>query len=1182
MYKVILFNHGQTAANGKVLLDTSSGENPGLTQAVVETKLNEAGSFNYSIIPTHPLYNMTSPLKVYVSVEEDGTEIFYGRILSVQTNPLTKIKSVTCEGALAFLLDCELAKDSDDWESTAANYFKYCINKYNEGIQNDANRLLKIGTINVDGSSETHSYNNGSFTQIQSVMKSQLLNAHDGFFRIRRQNSTGDHYIDWVKQVGASNPQQIAITQNVISQNNTESGEDIFSVMRPVGNDDLTLSDSGGLIPVSQSMIDDYGHIIRTVTFDAKDANTLRTKATEYIEKIKNRLTITGDISFVDFHFLDGSSTKVHVGDVFTNIEGYEGTKLTAESVSRNLLDAGKDKLSIKNDKDLMNSAAASGANSSNATGVKAGRKASSGSAHMHKFYHETQTDASLAAKNLFISAEEKIETRAKLVETYADGIDERLSDEVGKVKINTDNLQKEWTTYKGTEIYKNKEHIDQVCGLYQIEEYTDPATGKTVKRLVVQEGSALYQTYNGVIVGVYDNYNLTGGMMVQKINNESHTTLRGDLVSIEGQTTINDVITINESGQAIFGRTVAVGNSESGFTQINGPKVTANTLAVRENGSLDFTIGHGESASAMSLTGSILGTMIKTFEINGNVLTLTRFNGVVEDFSKATSLSGTWSGSTLTVTASPQNETYQVRFGGSYAANRTNLEVHSAGTISIKIDSVGAKMLAIPVNVQRLTGSQSAPETVYTTTINVAHGGLLTGLEATENKRYNLADDPDHIGYSYVDVNVTPTLSGTWADGALSVTSNPRGNTYKVQFGGSYAANRSNLEVVSGGSAYVTTSGSTKYVAVPVKIQRLTGSQSAPEVVYEKTINPIYTSLLTTMTITANDTYTPGSDFIGFSSVTVAVPSKDVVVSADKGFMDDGVWKENEWSSDNKITVRLFKDGTQVSGGFTIDAGDLVAKNRTSRVAYVNYTESSDDDEPVQQTLSNGAKYKIQSQYKNAAGGWVNGGTFVIKVPKATASVNADEIQTTIAKNNPQVRGSVNGVVGQTLHLLISVSTYTSNNVPCVNVHANTNNEATTASPVIGRISIASSINTAHNNGGKTAWLYKQSSSSWTKVKASATLGEGTYRVRYTNSSGNVANVADALFYVPERGITGLTEVTSHLKDNVHRVLGYGGMEKYEAFFKSRDEYESMGTYYWFRADTGGYSNADYTYYWK
>ena len=46
MYKVILFNHGETAANGRVLLDTSSGENPGLTQAVVETKLNEAGSID--------------------------------------------------------------------------------------------------------------------------------------------------------------------------------------------------------------------------------------------------------------------------------------------------------------------------------------------------------------------------------------------------------------------------------------------------------------------------------------------------------------------------------------------------------------------------------------------------------------------------------------------------------------------------------------------------------------------------------------------------------------------------------------------------------------------------------------------------------------------------------------------------------------------------------------------------------------------------------------------------------------------------------------------------------------------------------------------------------------------------------------------------------------------------------
>ena len=1014
MYKVILFNHGETAANGRVLLDTSSGENPGLTQAVVETKLNEAGSFNYSIVPTHPLYGMTSPLKVYVSVEEDGTEIFYGRILSVQTNPLTKIKSVTCEGALAFLLDCELPKDSDDRTSTAANYFTYCVSKYNEGIQNDANRLLKVGVINVTGASETHSYNNGSFTQIQNVLKSQLLNAHDGFFRIRRDDSTGEHYIDWVEQVGQTNPQAIAITHNVISQTNTESGEDIFSIMRPVGNDDLTLS-STGLIPVSQSMVDDYGPIIRTVTFDASDANTLQAKALDYIEKIKNRLTITGDISFVDFHFLDGSSTKVHVGDVFTSIEGYEGTKLTAESVSRNLLDAGKDKLSIKSDKELMSSAVASGANSSNVTGVKAGRKASSGSAHMYKFYHETQTDASLAAKNLFISAEEKIETRAKSVETYADEIDERLSEEVGKVKVNTDNLKTEWTTYKGTEIYKNKDHIDQVCGLYQVQEYTDPATGETVKNLVVQEGSALYQTHNGVIMGVYDNYNLTGGMMAQKINGQTETLINGNRVKINGNTTINDVIAINENGQAVFGRTVAIGSAGPGFTQINGPKVTANTLSVRENGSLDFTIGHGESAAAMSLTGSILSTMIQSFAINDNVLTLTRMNGTFETFNplisvdekieirakeievyadekieiraksvesyadqiderlsdaigevkiNTDSLQEEWTlykGTEIyknkehidqvcglyKVVETKDPDTgevidrklivtegtglYQTRDGvalgiydngnltGGMMAQKINGQTETlinGNRVKINGNTTINDVIAINENGQAVFGrtvaigsagpgfTQINGPKVTANTLSVRENGSLdftighgesaaamslTGsILSTMIQSFAINDNVltlTRMNGTFETFSKATSLSGAWSGGSLpktlTVTASPQGNTYQVQFDGTYSATRTNLEVSLGGSISIETVMGAKMLSIPVNISRLTGTSSAPDIVYQTNISAAYNALLETRSVSANDTYTPGSNYIGIGSIRVNVPNTMLVDAA-------------------------------------------------------------------------------------------------------------------------------------------------------------------------------------------------------------------------------------------------------------------------------------------------------------
>ena len=399
-YKVLIYDRGEENATWQVLLDTSSGENPGIVKASVENKLNEPGQFSYTIAPTHPLYDKTSPMRVYVSVREGQIEIFYGRILSVQTNPLTKLKAVACEGALAFLLDCELPRDESEREMSAADYFKYCIRQYNSAIKIDSEtydelRRLRIGDIDVEDSSEIRSFKNGSYTQIQSVMKNQLLNEYDGCFKIRSvpvRNPFGfgpttyNHYIDWVDLVGTLNvSHSVRPGINVIDQTNTKSGEDFFTIIRPVGNNDLTLSSNNGLINVSSSMVDEYGKIIRTVNFDADDESALRTKANKYIRKLRdNRLTITGDISFVDYNMLIddvGDGLSVHVGDrvgLYKDLD-YIDASAIVESLTRDLLDPSKDKLSLKSDKDLLKSDHASGAAGSNNSGVKASTKISRG-----------------------------------------------------------------------------------------------------------------------------------------------------------------------------------------------------------------------------------------------------------------------------------------------------------------------------------------------------------------------------------------------------------------------------------------------------------------------------------------------------------------------------------------------------------------------------------------------------------------------------------------------------------------------------------------------------------------------------------------------------------------------------------------------------------------------------------
>lgn len=73
-----------------------------------------------------------------------------------------------------------------------------------------------------------------------------------------------------------------------------------------------------------------------------------------------------------------------------------------------------------------------------------------------------------------------------------------------------------------------------------------------------------------------------------------------------------------------------------------------------------NFVIGSNSSGGGgnISLSNAVVGV-----DVTGNTLKLTQANGTETSFSKATSLSGSWSGSTLTVTASPQGEHFYQYF---------------------------------------------------------------------------------------------------------------------------------------------------------------------------------------------------------------------------------------------------------------------------------------------------------------------------------------------------------------------------------------------------------------------------------------------------------------------------------------------------------------------------------------
>ena len=97
--------YAKTDGVEQVFYDTESGS---LEMAIIDPQLkielNKAGSLEFKIMPTHPMYNHFYKMKTFVRVELDDEEIFRGRVLNVE-NDIEMEQSIKCEGDLAYLVD---------------------------------------------------------------------------------------------------------------------------------------------------------------------------------------------------------------------------------------------------------------------------------------------------------------------------------------------------------------------------------------------------------------------------------------------------------------------------------------------------------------------------------------------------------------------------------------------------------------------------------------------------------------------------------------------------------------------------------------------------------------------------------------------------------------------------------------------------------------------------------------------------------------------------------------------------------------------------------------------------------------------------------------------------------------------------------------------------------------------
>ena len=405
------------------------------------------------------------------------------------------------------------------------------------------------------------------------------------------------------------------------------------------------------------------------------------------------------------------------------------------------------------------------------------------------------------------------------------------------------------------------------------------------------------------IVTAVGDNGEVTAASICLAINDsqESSATINASKIYLLGQT-IADTVTANYIATKI-----------ANIPSLTVQAVSGNTASFGDlyGGNIKFRVSAGAGYTYTDLKDLFLTNIELSGPVN-NVYTLKQHTAndptgvVIGTFSRATQLSGSWSGRNYAVTASPQGN---INIGTVYD-----------GIVPDTSD---------PVTYEKIGNNHYVKRDYYVYSEDEEGDADKVILHKEVGILANAAYDAGYTDGSAS--GGSTTLSASWTGGKITVTASPQGET---------------LERLLQANA-VTWNGTT--ATIPISSVYGSSGQYSDGVVFSPTVN--VGSKLQTKTITSNGTYTPDSGYIGLSSITVDTQSYETAHVA-------GSWGTG--NNSNVWTVSKTSSGSANNVSMTVTAGVSAQNYNSSTHKYVAYGYAYGDG--VQKASSGGSESGLEA----------------------------------------------------------------------------------------------------------------------------------------------------------------------------------------------------------------------------
>lgn len=278
-----------------------------------------AGSLTMTLPPSNKGYSTIQRLTTDIRVDQDGKELWAGRVLS-ESKDFWNNRILVCEGELAFFNDSTQPPKEHSGLGIRA-FMSDLIEVHNSKVA--ANRRFAIGVVTVEDTDYPTRYTNNEKTIEQFNV---LVEQYGGHLRIRKEN--GVRYVDYLKDYPDTCSQLIQFGSNMIEFTRNWDSTEFATVLVPLGGrlDEspiealdayLTVEsvNNGSMYIQSSEAVAAFGWIEKVVTWNnVTDPAMLLSKARAYLSDLQFD-TMELELSALDLHYMDVNYEAVKLLD---------------------------------------------------------------------------------------------------------------------------------------------------------------------------------------------------------------------------------------------------------------------------------------------------------------------------------------------------------------------------------------------------------------------------------------------------------------------------------------------------------------------------------------------------------------------------------------------------------------------------------------------------------------------------------------------------------------------------------------------------------------------------------------------------------------------------------------------------------------------------------------------------